>query len=153
MSPNLAFAYALAICLAGALVSLLLSRWKTVAGWAAFAAVLSSSALVIQSAVSVLGHGAAPGLILFTLPSLGRAREGQAALQRLIARNAGDSAYQVAEVFAWQRDPDRAFEWLERAYAYRDTGLGFTGGDPLLRPLHQDARWKPFLRRLNLPAE
>ena len=87
------------------------------------------------------------------LPSLGRAREGQAALQRLIARNAGDSAYQVAEVFAWQRDPDRAFEWLERAYAYRDTGLGFTGGDPLLRPLHQDARWKPFLRRLNLPAE
>jgi hydrogenase-4 component B len=71
MSPNLAFAYALAICLAGALVTLLLSRWKTGAGWAAFAAVLSSSALVIQSSVSVLSHGAAPGLILFTLPSLG----------------------------------------------------------------------------------
>jgi len=71
MSPNLAFVYALAICLAGALVTLLLSRWKTVAGWAAFAAVLSSSALVIQSAVSVLTGGSAPGLVLFTLPRLG----------------------------------------------------------------------------------
>ena len=58
MSPNLAFAYALAICLAGAVVTLLLSRWKTVAGWAAFGAVLASSALVMQSAVTVLGHGA-----------------------------------------------------------------------------------------------
>jgi len=71
MSPNLAFVYALAICVAGALATLLLSRWKIVAGWAAFAAVLSSSALVIQSAVTVLAHGAAPGSVLFSVPGLG----------------------------------------------------------------------------------
>ncbi len=74
MSPNLAFVYALTICLAGAVVTLLLSRWKTVAGWAAFAAVLSSSALVMQAAVSVLAHGAAPRLVLLTLPGLGPCR-------------------------------------------------------------------------------
>ncbi len=74
MSPNLAFAYALAICLAGALVTLLLSRWKTVAGWAAFTAVLLSSALVMQSALSVFGHGATPRQVLFDIPGLGPCR-------------------------------------------------------------------------------
>ncbi|MFB3904726.1 MAG: proton-conducting transporter membrane subunit [Acidobacteriota bacterium] len=74
MSPNLAFAYALAICLAGALVTLLLSRWKGIAGWAAFAAVLSSSALVIQSGVSVLRQGEAARAVLFALPGLGPCR-------------------------------------------------------------------------------
>ncbi len=87
------------------------------------------------------------------LKELGRPREARAALERLIARNADDSAYQIAELFAWQGEPDRAFEWLERAFANRDTGLQITRGDPLLRPLYGDARWKPFLRRLNLPAE
>ncbi len=87
------------------------------------------------------------------LTDLGRPREAHAALERLIARNAGDSAYQIAEVLAWQGDPARAFEWLDRAYANRDPGLQYARGDHLLRSLHGDARWKPFLRRLNLPAE
>lgn len=87
------------------------------------------------------------------MKTLGRPEEGQAALERLIAGNARDSACQIAEVFAWRGEPDRAFEWLERAYSYRDTGLLFTRGDPLLRALHGDPRWRPFLRRLNLPEE
>ncbi|RPJ52048.1 MAG: peroxiredoxin family protein [Acidobacteria bacterium] len=74
MSPNLAFEYALAICLAGALVTLLLSRWKTIAGWAAFAVVLLSSALVMQSAVRVLQQGEAARAVLFTIPGLGPCR-------------------------------------------------------------------------------
>ncbi len=84
---------------------------------------------------------------------LGHPGEARAALERLIARNADDSAYQIAEVYAWHGEPDRAFEWLERAYAQRDPGLQYTRNDHLLRPLHGDPRWKPFLRRLNLADE
>jgi eukaryotic-like serine/threonine-protein kinase len=87
------------------------------------------------------------------LKDLGRPDEARAALERLIARNADDSAYQIAEVYAWQGEPDRAFAWLERAYSHRDPGLQYTRSDPLLRPLHGDARWKPFLRKLNLPVD
>jgi len=54
---------------------------------------------------------------------LGHARESQAALEELIRTDAGDSPYQIAQVYARRRELDRAFEWLERAYALPDVGL------------------------------
>jgi hypothetical protein len=36
----------------------------------------------------------------------------------------------------------------ERAYAQKDAGVSWTNVDPLLRSLHGDARWKPFLRKI-----
>jgi hypothetical protein len=47
-------------------------------------------------------------------------------------------------------DADRAFEWLERAYQQRDTGLPQMQSWPLLRNLHGDARWRPFLEKIGL---
>jgi len=46
---------------------------------------------------------------------------------------------------------DKAFEWLDRAYAQRDGGLIFTKVDPLLKSLHNDPRYAAFLKKLNLP--
>ncbi|RPI29369.1 MAG: peroxiredoxin family protein [Acidobacteria bacterium] len=74
MTPNLAFVYALSICLAGSLVTLLVSRWKPVVGWLAFLCVFSSSSLVIYAALTVLLSGAAPALTLFSLAGLGTCR-------------------------------------------------------------------------------
>src|SRR6267143_514168 len=54
---------------------------------------------------------------------LGDATESQAALEELILADAGDSPYQIAQVYARRRELDRAFEWLERAYALPDVGL------------------------------
>ena len=34
-----------------------------------------------------------------------------------------DAAYQIAAVYAFRGEADRAFEWLDRAYAQRDGGL------------------------------
>ena len=84
---------------------------------------------------------------------LGRARESQAALEELIRENADDAPYQIAEVYARRRNLDRAFEWLERAYALPDVGLIDVKSDPLLRNLHRDLRWKPFLKKMNLPGD
>jgi len=80
----------------------------------------------------------------------GRAAESDAALGEVIARWGGDSAYQIAQAFAYRGDPDRAFVWLERAYADRDPGLTDMKSDRLLGNLHSDPRWPPFLEKMRL---
>ena len=82
------------------------------------------------------------------LHALGRAHESDAALEKLIADHGGPAAYQIAEACAWRLEIDRAFEWLEKAYSARDPGLAHTATDPLLKPLHDDARWLPFVQKM-----
>ncbi len=84
---------------------------------------------------------------------LGRPRESQRALAAVIASNAGDSAYQIAEVFAWRGERELAFEWLQRARAQGDPGVGWLKGDPLLAKLRADERYRALLRKMNLPVE
>ena len=81
---------------------------------------------------------------------LGRHAESEATLQQLIERCADNGALQIAEAFAYLGDADRAFEWLERAYQQRDTGLPQMQSWPLLRNLHEDQRWQPFLEKIGL---
>jgi len=80
----------------------------------------------------------------------GRRAESDAALQELIAKYQAEGAYQVAEVYAARGEADLAFEWLERAYTQRDSGLSETKTDPRLSVLHADPRWDAFLRKLGL---
>jgi TolB-like protein/Flp pilus assembly protein TadD len=85
--------------------------------------------------------------------SLGHATESQAALDELIAGHQRESAYQVAQVYAWRGEPDRAFLWLERACQQYDTGLQHLTYDPTLRRLRADSRYKALLRKLKLPVD
>lgn len=80
--------------------------------------------------------------------ALGQRAKCHAATQTLIDRCANDGALQIAEAFAYRGDADRAFEWLERAYEQRDSGLAQMQSWPLLRNLHGDARWRPFLQKM-----
>jgi TolB-like protein/class 3 adenylate cyclase/Tfp pilus assembly protein PilF len=80
----------------------------------------------------------------------GRAAESDAALETLIDGFGWTAAYQVAEVHAYRGDVEKAFEWLERAFAQRDPGVMFTATDRFLQPLHGDPRWQPFLQRMGL---
>jgi tetratricopeptide (TPR) repeat protein len=84
--------------------------------------------------------------------ALGRQRESDAALSDLIAKYHAGSAYQIAEIYAFRNQSDEAFEWLDRAYAQRDSGLIETKVDPLLKNLHSDSRYAAFLKKLNLPT-
>ena len=60
-------------------------------------------------------------------------------------------AFAIAAAYAFWGDSDRAFEWLERAYAERDGGgLAFTKVHPLLANLHDDPRWPVFLDKMGL---
>ena len=79
-----------------------------------------------------------------------RIPESDAALAELIANDAGTAAYQIAEVYAYRNDKDRAFEWLERAHRQRDPGLASLRKDPLLENLQGDPRWNAFVRTMGL---
>jgi TolB-like protein/DNA-binding winged helix-turn-helix (wHTH) protein/Tfp pilus assembly protein PilF len=83
--------------------------------------------------------------------TLGDARASQQALDTLIAVGAADAAYQIAEVYAWRGERDKAFEWLERAYRQQDGGLADLKCDLQLASLRSDPRYVALLRRLNFP--
>jgi len=80
---------------------------------------------------------------------LGREKESDAALSELIAKYQ-EPTY-VAEVYACRNQSDKAFEWMDRAYAQRDSGLITTKVNPFLKSLHSDPRFAALLKKLNLP--
>jgi adenylate cyclase len=82
---------------------------------------------------------------------LGQPRESQQALEELIAKYAANGAMEVAYVYAWRGEKDKAFEWLERAYRQRDGDLSPIKHVEALRSLHDDPRFVAMLRKLKLP--
>jgi tetratricopeptide (TPR) repeat protein len=85
--------------------------------------------------------------------ALGRKKEADAALAEFIAKHQSDGAKQIAEIYAFRGEADRAFEWLDKAVTIHDPGLIDVAVDPLFANLHEDPRWLPFLRRLGRAPE
>lgn len=83
--------------------------------------------------------------------ALKRTKESELSLGELKAKFSKDAPYQIAQVYAFRGDADRAFEWLERAYNDRDTGLVQLKGDPLLKRLERDPRHAALMRKMRLP--
>ena len=87
---------------------------------------------------------------------------GARALQALIAKAGETHPGLVARVYAERGETDRAFEWLERAYALESTHtvpvLGYHDLraiklEPLYRKLHGDPRFAALVKKLNLPVD
>ena len=83
--------------------------------------------------------------------ALGRKKESDTALSELIAKYQMSAAFQIVDVYAFRKEPDKAFEWLERAYVQHDGGVASTKWDPLLKNLRGDPRYIAFLKKLRLP--
>jgi TolB-like protein/Tfp pilus assembly protein PilF len=78
--------------------------------------------------------------------ALGRKAPSSAALEQL--SELPEIAILSAEGNAYVGNVDQAFEWLERAYTQRNEGLITIRHEPLLRNLHGDSRWQPFLKKM-----
>src|SRR5262249_27134782 len=74
-----------------------------------------------------------------------------AALAELIAIDREVMAYQIAEVYAWRGENDKAFEWLQISLNNHDTGLLSLLIDPSMRGLQHDPRYKSLLAKIGLP--
>jgi tetratricopeptide (TPR) repeat protein len=83
--------------------------------------------------------------------ALGREQDSNASLAELIAKHDTDSAYQIAQVYAYRGESDKSLEWLERAYKQRDSGLPDIKIDPLFKNIRRDARYIELLKKMRLP--
>jgi hypothetical protein len=75
-----------------------------------------------------------------------------AVLDDMIANDRNLLAYQIAEVYAWRGETDKAFEWLQISYDNHDTGLLSLLIDPLMRGLRSDPRYEIMVEKVGLPT-
>ncbi len=90
------------------------------------------------------------GLIL-VYDALGRKKEADDKLEQLIKEKQNDAEFQIAEIYAYRGKKGKAFEWLERAYKQKDSGLTEIKGDPLLHNIEDDPRYAIFMKKMKLP--
>jgi TolB-like protein/Tfp pilus assembly protein PilF len=74
------------------------------------------------------------------------------ALQNFSARDATSDAFAVAQIYAIRNDADKTFEWLDRAWTYRDPGIGDVLANPFLARYRSDPRFAAFCRKVGLPT-
>lgn len=79
--------------------------------------------------------------------SLGEKAQSDAALAETVAKYSKDAAYNIAYIHAWRGEADEAFQWLDKAIEYKDSGLPMVAIEPLFSSLKDDPRWLPFLRK------
>jgi TolB-like protein/Flp pilus assembly protein TadD len=84
--------------------------------------------------------------------AMNRRSESDAALARATKEFAGRCAYIISEAHAFRGEIDQAFTWLERAFDQKDVMLYRIKGDPILRNLEPDPRYKAFLKKMKLPS-
>jgi hypothetical protein len=83
---------------------------------------------------------------------LGRNQDSDAALSQLITQHQDNMAYQIGEIYACRGDVVLPFQWLNRAYQQRDSGMRSLKIDPLLKSLRQNPRYVDLLKRMRLPT-
>jgi TolB-like protein/DNA-binding winged helix-turn-helix (wHTH) protein/Tfp pilus assembly protein PilF len=91
-------------------------------------------------------------ILPIALQAAGRQSKADEALNVLIAKYADSDAYFVAMTYAYRGNRDLALQWLERAYAQKDTSLVEIVGEPLFKNLATDPRFNTFLRKMKLGA-
>jgi tetratricopeptide (TPR) repeat protein len=85
--------------------------------------------------------------------ALGRKADAHAALAVLIAKWEKGSPSNIAYVYAYRGEADKAFEWLDKAIEYADPGISDIVYDNLFDKIHADPRWLPFLRKIGKAPE
>src|SRR6266496_1727001 len=73
-----------------------------------------------------------------------------AALQKLINENAVTSPFQIAAVYGLRNEPDKMFEWLDRAYAEHDSGLTQLLVTPFILNYRDYPRFATFCQKLKV---
>jgi hypothetical protein len=72
-------------------------------------------------------------------------------MAQLEKETTGRWEYEIAQAHAYRGENDQAFIALDRAYTQHNTWLRYIKGDPLLKNLRADPRYKLILRKMKLP--
>lgn len=82
--------------------------------------------------------------------ALGRADEAKACLDELIDTHRESWSIQIAMVYGYMGEVDKAFEWIERSIVARDSGVPLIKVGPFMKSLHDDPRWPVLLRKIGM---
>ena len=107
-----------------------------------------SAELTHRSVRALSGLGHAYGLA-------GRRKDALAVADELVRKSAGQyvPAYFVAMVYLGMGERDRAFEWLERAYAERSDWIAWIHVHPYFDSVRGDPRFRSLEQRVGLWAD
>lgn len=84
------------------------------------------------------------------LQSGGDRAAADAALNKLLGKGPSWDPYDVAEIYAMRNDADKTFEWLDRAWTYRDPALHRLLYDPYIGHYKGDPRFLAFRQKIGL---
>jgi len=84
--------------------------------------------------------------------TLGNEAQSQAIIKELLESSADRFPGAMASVYAWRRENDATFEWLERAYEHGDSFSNFLGIE-WMRGLEDDPRYSVFVEKIGLLEE
>ena len=76
-----------------------------------------------------------------------------AALQTFIDKYAVGGPFQIATVYGLRKEPDKMFQWLERAYTEHDPGLTQLLGTPFILTYKDDPRFAAFCQKLKVQVQ
>jgi adenylate cyclase len=83
--------------------------------------------------------------------TLGKKSASDDVLAQMVRDQVIGDAGGIAALYALRGQSDQAFDWLDRAYQQRESGLIYIKGHWLLRSLEGDPRYKAFIKKMNLP--
>jgi len=73
-----------------------------------------------------------------------------ARLNDFIAKDSNGGAFQIAVLYAFRKEPDQMFKWLDTAYDTRDSGLTQLAVTPFFLPYRDDPRFTALCQKLNV---
>ena len=71
----------------------------------------------------------------------------------MIAKNERDWSFNIAYIYAYRGEADKAFAWLDKAVEYQDPGLSDIAAESLFANIRSDPRWLPYLRKIGYAPE
>jgi hypothetical protein len=81
---------------------------------------------------------------------LGASASADAALMTLIEKHGGVTSFQIAQVYALRNDTKATFDWLDRAWSARDSGVQTLLYDPFIHRFKEDPRFIAFCSKVGL---
>lgn len=89
------------------------------------------------------------------LAAIGKHDEARAIIEEIVANREEQfvTAYEIAIIYSWLGDNDRAFEWLAQAEREHAVGFTFVRVDPHLEPLWSDPRFAELVGSIHRTSD
>lgn len=88
---------------------------------------------------------------IITLWGGGKKDESRKLLKKFEVESKEGGPFQIAEIYAWYGEKEKAFEWLDLAFKYNDHGLTEIKISVFFKPYQDDPRYADALKKLKFP--